>query len=83
MEPMEDTRIIISMLIILQSYGHGSIRLYTKNIRMSKLTVLSIMEKAVRYQKHWLARALATTLWLDMMKSIMKKNILPSLKHTH
>lgn len=51
--------------------------------RMSKLTVLSIMEKAVRYQKHGLARVLATTLWLDMMKSIMEKNILPSLKHMH
>ena len=32
------------------------IRLYMKNIGMSKLTVLSIMEKAVRYQKHGLAR---------------------------
>ena len=62
---------------------HGSIRLYMKNIGMSKLTVLSIMEKAVRYQKHGLARVLATTLWLDMMKSIMEKNILPSLKHMH
>ena len=57
----------------LQLYGHGSIRLYMKNIGMSKLTVLSIMEKAVRYQKHGLARVLATTLWLDMMKSIMEK----------
>ncbi len=37
------------------------------------MTVLSIMEKAVRYQKHGLARVLATTLWLDMMKSIMEK----------
>lgn len=54
-----------------------------ENIGMSKLTVLSIMEKAVRYQKHGLARVLATTLWLDMMKSIMEKNILPSLKHMH
>jgi hypothetical protein len=54
-----------------------------KNIGMSKLTVLSIMEKAVRYQKHGLAKALATTLWLDMMKSIMGKSILPSLKHMH
>ena len=54
-----------------------------ENIGMSKLTVLSIMEKAVRYQKHGLARALATTLWLDMMKSIMGKSILPSLKHMH
>lgn len=44
-----------------------------ENIEMSKLTVLSIMEKAVRYQKHGLARELATTLWLDMMKSIMEK----------
>lgn len=44
-----------------------------ENIGMSKLTVLSIMEKAVRYQKHGLARVLATTLWLDMMKSIMEK----------
>lgn len=54
-----------------------------ENIEISKLTVLSIMEKAVRYQKHGLARELATTLWLDMMKSIMEKNILPSLKHMH
>lgn len=53
-----------------------------ENIEMSKLTVLSIMEKAVLYQKHWLARALETTLLSVMMKSMMERNILPSLKYT-
>lgn len=38
--------------------------------------------KAVRYQKHWLARALETTLLSVMMKSMMERNILPSLKYT-
>ena len=52
-----------------------------KNMGMSKLTVLSIMERPCGI-KHGLARALHT-LWLDMMKSIMGKNILPSLKHMH
>lgn len=51
--------------------------------RNVKIDGIEYHGKAVRYQKHGLARVLATTLWLDMMKSIMEKNILPSLKHMH